>query len=87
MLFLFSLIFCGVSLAVIRLHASPTVGLLHNLRIVNDQNDGAPVCDQIVHHTGKPHSVGRVQADGWHVQHIENAGGAVTVTARASCTR
>ena len=35
------------------------------------------VLDQIVHDAGQAHDVGRVQADGRLVQHVEHAGGAV----------
>ena len=41
------------------------------------QNDGVPVCDQIVHDPGQPHNVRGVQTDGGLIQHIQDAGGAV----------
>ena len=61
----------------LRSHFDDPVGLLQNLCIMIDQNDGVSICDEIVHHTGKPHNIGGMQTDGGFVQYIENAGGAV----------
>ena len=60
-----------------RPHFNDPVGFLQNLCIMIDQNDGVPIGNQIVHHTGKPHNIGGMQTDGGLVQHIENTGGAV----------
>ena len=61
-----------------RPHLDDPVGLLQNLRVVIHQQDGVPVRHQIVHHAGESHNVGRVQTDGGLVQHIQDAGGAVS---------
>ena len=41
------------------------------------QYDRIAVGDQIVHHIGQPHNIGRVQTDGRLIQHIQNACGTV----------
>ena len=58
-------------------HFDDPVGLLQNLRVVVDQDDGVAVGDEIVHHAGKPHDIRRVQTDRRLVEHIEDAGRAV----------
>ena len=61
----------------LRPHLNDPVGFVQDLRVVIDENDGIAVRHQVVHHSGEAHDVGRVQADGRLIQHIEHAGRAV----------
>ena len=54
-------------------HFDDPVGLLQNLRVVVDQDDGVAVGDEIVHHAGKPHDIRRVQTDRRLIEHIQHA--------------
>ena len=63
--------------ACLRPHLDDPVGLLQDLRIMIDQNDGIAVRHKVVHHPGEAHDVGRVQADARFIEHIEYAGRAV----------
>lgn len=49
-----------------------------HLGIVVHQDHGIAVCQQILHHTDQPLLIGRMQPDGWLVQHIQYPGGSVT---------
>ena len=43
-----------------------------------DQDDRIAVCQQIPYDTFKPLQVGRMEPDGWFIQHIEDARRTVT---------
>ena len=58
-------------------HLDDPIGLGQHLGVVIHQYHRVTVLDQIVHDAGQAHDVGRVQADGRLVQHVEHAGGAV----------
>ena len=58
-------------------HLDDPIGLGQHLGVVIHQYHRVTVLDQIVHDAGQSHDVGRVQADGRLVQHVEHAGGAV----------
>ena len=58
-------------------HLHDIVRVGEDLGVVVHQEDRVAVGDQVVHHRRQPPEVGRVEADGGLVQHIEDAGGAV----------
>ena len=44
-----------------------------HLRVMVDEHDGVAVRDEIVHDADEPFDVGRMEADGWLVEHVEDA--------------
>ena len=66
----------------LRSHFDQPVRMRQHLGIMIHQHDGIAIGHQIVHHAGEPFQVGGMQANGWLIQHIQHARGAIAYRPR-----